>query len=100
MIRNDHLLTHLHRQSNSDSSIVLYSLVRVHFFVMSILILTMLFLFSAPLVPLYGWSQAEIDGMVLAKMMGFQVGCTLLFGGVLALCTRAKKHEIFGACAA
>lgn len=67
---------------------------------MSILILTMLFLLSAPLVPLYEWSQAGIDGKVLAKMMGFQVGCTLLFGGVLALCTRAKKHEIYGACAA
>ncbi|KAK7707937.1 hypothetical protein SLS64_006759 [Diaporthe eres] len=41
-----------------------------------------------------------IDGKILAKMMGFQVACTLMFGGVLALCTRAKKHEIFGACAA
>lgn len=67
---------------------------------MSILIFTMLFLLSAPLVPLYGWSQEDIDGKVLAKMMGFQVCCTLAFGGVLALCTRAKKHEIFGACAA
>lgn len=67
---------------------------------MSILILAMLFLLSAPLVPLYEWSQADMDGKVLAKMMGFQVGCTLMFGGLLALCTRARKHEIFGACAA
>lgn len=67
---------------------------------MILLIITMLFLFSAPLVPLYEWSQADITGTVLAKMMGFQVGCTLVFGGVLALCTRAKKHEIYGACAA
>lgn len=79
---------------------VMYSLARIHFFVMSLLILTMLFLFSAPLVPLYLWAQEGIDGKVLAKMMGFQVACTLMFGGVLALCTRAKKHEIFGACAA
>lgn len=96
----EHYLTHSQRQSTSGSSIVLYSLVRVHFFVMSILIVTMLFLLSAPLVPLYEWSQAGIDGKVLAKMMGFRVCCILLFGGVLALCTRAKKHEIYGACAA
>ncbi|ROV96010.1 hypothetical protein VMCG_08013 [Cytospora schulzeri] len=80
--------------------IVLYSLPRIHCLVMTILIITMLVLFSAPLVPLYEWSQAGINGKVLAKMMGFQVGCTLIFGGVLALCTRAKKHEIYGACAA
>lgn len=79
---------------------VMYSVARIHFFVMSLLILTMLFLFSAPLVPLYSWSQDGIDRKVLAKMMGFQASCTLAFGGVLALCTRAKKHEIFGACAA
>ncbi|KAJ0119570.1 hypothetical protein J7T55_013773 [Diaporthe amygdali] len=87
-------------RENSDGLIVMYSLARIHFFVMTLLILTMLFLFSAPLVPLYEWSQGGIDGKVLAKMMGFQVGCTLMFGGVLSLCTRAKKHEIFGACAA
>lgn len=99
-VRTEHYLTYLQPQSNSNISVVLYSLVRVHFFVMSILIITMLLLLSVPLVPLYEWSQAGIDGKVLAKMMGFQAGCTLLFGGVLALCTRAKKHEIYGACAA
>lgn len=67
---------------------------------MTLLIITMLVLLSAPLVPLYEWSQAGMNGIVLAKMMGFQVGCTLIFGGVLVLCTRAKKHEIYGACAA
>lgn len=67
---------------------------------MTILIITMLLLFSAPLVPLYEWSQQTITGVVLAKLMGFQVGCTLIFGAVLGLCTRAKKHEIYGACAA
>lgn len=87
-------------RANNDGRVVIYSLARIHFFVMAVVILTMLLLFSAPLVPLYEWSQAKIDGKLLAKMMGFQVGCTLLFGGVLAICTRAKKHEIFGACAA
>ncbi|POS69243.1 hypothetical protein DHEL01_v212366 [Diaporthe helianthi] len=95
---NNRLLSR--RRENNGGSVVLYSLARVHFFVMTILIAAMLFLFSAPLVPLWLWSQTEIDGTVLAKMMGFQVGCTLAFGGVMAICTRAKKHEIFGACAA
>lgn len=95
------LLTHSQQlRAKNDGRMVMYSLARIHFLVMSLLILTMLFLFSAPLVPLYEWSQGGIDGKILAKMMGFQVGCTLMFGGVLALCTRAKKHEIFGACAA
>lgn len=95
------LLTHSQQlRAKNDGRMVMYSLARIHFLVMSLLILTMLFLFSAPLVPLYEWSQSGIDGKTLAKMMGFQVGCTLMFGGVLALCTRAKKHEIFGACAA
>lgn len=69
---------------------------------MTLLIITMLLLFSGPLVPLYTWSRDPdgINEVILAKMMGFQVGCTLVFGGVLALCTRARKHEIFGACAA
>lgn len=80
--------------------VIVYSLKRIQCFVMVLLITTMLALFSVPLVPLYEWSQQDVSGVVLAKMMGFQIGCTLLFGGVLALCTRAKKHEIYGACAA
>lgn len=100
-ISSEQLLTHWKQlRSKNDGRMVMYSLARIHFFVMSLLILTMLFLFSAPLVPLHLWAKGGIDGKILAKMMGFQVACTLMFGGVLALCTRAKKHEIFGACAA
>lgn len=36
---------------------------------MSILIFTVLFLFAAPLVPLYELSKAVIDGKIRAKMM-------------------------------
>lgn len=60
----------------------------------------MLVFFSVPLMPLYLWSQENMgDGTTLAKMMGLQASCALMFGVVLAACTRAKKHEILTACA-
>lgn len=61
----------------------------------------MLFFFSVPLIPLYLWSRDDMksDSTVVAKMMGLQVSAALLFGVVLAACTRAKKHEILTACA-
>lgn len=61
----------------------------------------MLLFFSVPLIPLYIWSHDDTasDGTVVAKMMGLQVSAALLFGIVLAACTRAKKHEILTACA-
>jgi hypothetical protein len=78
---------------------VLYSARRIRIMKMCILIVLMLALLSGPLMPLYQWAQGIVDGIAMAKMMVLQVSCTLLFGVVLALCTKARKHEIFTACA-
>ena len=80
----------------------------------------MLCLLCLPIIPLYSWTQGggsggggsskgkededsdseAVTGQTLAKMMGLIVSCALAFGVVLSVCTRAKKHEIFGSCAA
>ena len=58
-------------------------------------------LLSAPLYPLYLWTQTDkMDGQTIAKIMGLQCSCTLLFGIVLTLCTKARRVEIFMACSA
>jgi len=77
----------------------MYSAKRVHRLKMVILISLMLFLLSAPLYPLWRWGQEAINGATMAKIMVLQCSCTLIFGTVLSLCTRAKRHEIFAAAA-
>lgn len=55
---------------------------------------------TLPLYPLFHWSQSpNLDGATMAKIMGLQTSCTLLFGLVLTACTTAKRHEIFTASA-
>ncbi|KAK3690188.1 hypothetical protein B0T22DRAFT_379341, partial [Podospora appendiculata] len=78
----------------------IFSHTRIHVLKMVILILLMLSLLCVPLYPLFIWTQGTVDGPVLAKIMGLMVSCTFLFGLVLSVCTRARKHEIFGTCAA
>ncbi|KAK3401496.1 hypothetical protein B0T20DRAFT_492207 [Sordaria brevicollis] len=104
-----------------NSPLNIFSIARVHFLKMVILITLMLCLLCLPLVPLYSWTQGgsggasggetdsdsdsdsdgpAVTGETLAKVMGLIVACAFAFGVVLSVCTRAKKHEIFGSCAA
>ncbi|KAK3955217.1 hypothetical protein QBC32DRAFT_380493 [Pseudoneurospora amorphoporcata] len=98
---------------NKHTPLNLFSMARVHFLKMVILILLMLCLLCLPIIPLYSWTQggggdkadddahsAAVTGQTLAKIMGLIVACAFAFGVVLSICTRAKKHEIFGSCAA
>lgn len=79
---------------------VSFSIQKIRVLKTTILIILMMVFFSVPLVPLYLWSQQDMDdGTTLAKMMGLQASCALMFGVVLAACTRAKKHEILTASA-
>ncbi|KAH7635317.1 hypothetical protein B0T09DRAFT_370564 [Sordaria sp. MPI-SDFR-AT-0083] len=112
------LFANAHTKTHADSKhtpLNLFSIARVHFAKMVILILLMLCLLCLPIIPLYSWTQGgggdkkdgeseeestAITGQTLAKMMGLIVSCALAFGVVLSVCTRAKKHEIFGSCAA
>ncbi|KAK1774852.1 hypothetical protein QBC45DRAFT_24718 [Copromyces sp. CBS 386.78] len=110
------IFANTHTQTFSDNKhtpLNLFSMARVHFLKMVILILLMLCLLCLPIIPLYSWTQggggdkadddahsAAVTGQTLAKMMGLIVACAFAFGVVLSVCTRAKKHEIFGSCAA
>jgi preprotein translocase subunit SecG len=112
---SQYIFANAHTKSHADSKhtpLNLFSIARVHFLKMVILILLMLCLLCLPLVPLYSWTQggggqadgetdsAAVTGQTLAKIMGLIVACAFAFGVVLSVCTRAKKHEIFGSCAA
>lgn len=82
-------------------SAVYFSIQKIRLLKTGILITLMVLFFSLPLIPLYIWSHGDAndDGMAVAKMMGLQGSAALLFGIVLAACTRARKHEILAACA-
>lgn len=110
-----YIFANAHTKTHADSkheALNLFSIARVHFLKMVILIFLMLCLLCLPLVPLYSWTQegsgpadggtdsASVTGQMLAKIMGLIVACAFAFGVVLSVCTRAKKHEIFGSCAA
>ncbi|KAK0392941.1 hypothetical protein NLU13_2435 [Sarocladium strictum] len=71
---------------------------RINMLTKGVLILLVGSLLSAPLYPLFSWTQgANVDGTHMAMIMGLQTGCTTVFGVVLHLCTIAKRHEIFTA---
>ena len=90
------------------SPLIVFSIARIHFLKMVILITLMLSLLCLPIIPLYNWAQPgggqtdedSVSGRTLAKMLGLIVACAFAFGVVLSVRTRAKKHEIFGSCAA
>ncbi|CAJ2507328.1 Uu.00g085140.m01.CDS01 [Anthostomella pinea] len=78
---------------------IIYSTKRILIFKMMILIAVMLVLLSGPLYPLYWWSQSNMDGLTMAKIMGLQCCCAMVFGLVLSVCTTAKRHEMLTASA-
>lgn len=91
-----------HRRAYHKSpTTIVYSTYRIQIFKTSLLIVLLMALLSAPLYPLYRWTQTDpLDGRTIAMIMGLQCSCTLLFGTVLAACTKARRVEIFMACSA
>lgn len=68
---------------------------------MTLLTTLVLALLSAPLYPLYVWTDTDkLDGRTIAMILGLQCSCALLFGMVLAVCTKARWVEIIMACSA
>lgn len=68
---------------------------------MAVLVILIMTLLSAPLYPLYIWTDTDkLDGRGIARILGLQCGCALLFGTVLAACTRARWVEIITVCSA
>lgn len=68
---------------------------------MAVLITLLMVLLSAPLYPLYRWTDTDkLDGRTIAMILGLQCSCALLFGAVLAMCTKARWVEIITACSA
>ncbi|SPO00259.1 uncharacterized protein DNG_03104 [Cephalotrichum gorgonifer] len=94
--------TRENRETNQKApATVVYSTHRVQALKVSVVIVLLMALLSGPLYPLYLWTRAEtLGGRDIAKIMGLQCGCTLLFGVVLAGCTKARRIEIFAACSA
>lgn len=78
-----------------------YSTHRVQILKMTVLVILIMALLSAPLYPLYMWTDTDkLNGRGIAMILGLQCGCALLFGTVLAACTKARWVEIITACSA
>lgn len=76
----------------------MYSTYRIRILSKTLLIVLVATLLSAPLYPLFHWTQGEkLDGTRMAMIMALQTSCTILFAVVLTACTTAKRHEIFTA---
>ncbi len=87
-------------EGRQGSAEVYYTRSRIENLVNSIILFVILALLIVPIWLLYFFVTNLDDGRADAPCMGVLLVSTLLFSAVLAIFTRAKRHEILAAAAA